>query len=202
MNDTTLRETYARLMSARRSDRRECPSPEVILALATAASHDDRSAVTFDHVMGCEACVAEYELLRSVHVAGQPKARAEIRRWAPLALAASALLIVGVATTVMRSNEQMRGTTSGVATAELSQVRRGDSLRLAWPAVSGADAYRVEVLDSQGELLGDATTGDTTVAFGPDVIPRSATEVDWLLVTRRADGNEQRAPLRRVRIVP
>lgn len=200
MNETTLREVYARVQAARGSDRRACPSPETIRDLAAAQSHDERSADAFDHVMGCAACVREYELLRSVAVAERKAQPVRRVQWVPMALAASALLAVGLVATLNRPEQVMRG--AAVDTDGTITVARGDSIRLVWNVVPGADAYRVELLDRTGVLLQDRTTSDTMVVFAPELVPLGVFDFDWLVVARRADGNEQRSPLRPLRVRP
>src|SRR5215472_11834385 len=98
VTDEALREAYQRALDARRvSGREPCVAPEAMLSLLRREGSEEGRLETLDHVMGCGACRSEFELLRSIEVAGAEAAdrpRPAIlripRRFAvPLALAAS-----------------------------------------------------------------------------------------------------------------
>lgn len=215
MDDATIRSAYRSAADRRGSDRAGCPPAEVVQQLATASAHGDASAEAFDHVMACRACQGEYELLRALHLGTAQAAPARpprpARRWVPAALAASTMIAAVALGAYLRSTSdrgsavdelQMRGGDDGVTVVSGATAVRGDSLRLSWRRVPEAEAYRVSLLTVDGAPLYEGVTGDTTVALAPSLLPPSLRAVDWLVVARRADGNEQRSPLHRVTVDP
>ncbi len=203
MTNEELQTAWQRRLAARGPERSGCTSPEDLLRIASAPVQDERDAGVFDHVMGCAACRSEYELLRST---AAPTARPVIRwtRWVPLAAAAVLVLAVGLPTLrepeappVVRSSDPGEIVMHGPVAA-----RAGAALTLAWGPVAGADAYRVEVTDTLGVVLHTETTGDTMVVVRAEVLPAGSGAFDWLVVARRADGNERRSPLARVAVNP
>ena len=79
MTDARLQELYERALAAREGNARErCASPEAILSLVRQEGSEDTRLETLDHVMSCEACSREFELLRSIELAGAESVRADI----------------------------------------------------------------------------------------------------------------------------
>jgi len=75
--DAPLRELYGRALTLRDSARSggaapaaSCVAPEDILALVRRELPEDRRLEVLDHVMACEACRREFDLLRAVEAAG------------------------------------------------------------------------------------------------------------------------------------
>ena len=71
VNDEQLREIYGGLMttSARRGPS-SCPAPEALLALVRREGPEETRLATLDHVMSCADCRSEFDLLRSIELAG------------------------------------------------------------------------------------------------------------------------------------
>ncbi|MBK8059720.1 MAG: hypothetical protein IPK33_18195 [Gemmatimonadetes bacterium] len=74
-----LREAY-RAHAAARGDaaegRRGCPAPETLEQLARGPGRDGPDLATFDHVLTCQSCTAEFDLLRAIVVAEAQEASA------------------------------------------------------------------------------------------------------------------------------
>src|SRR5215208_1442587 len=99
MSDTRLQELYARALD-RRSGGANCVTPEELLALVRSDGREEQRLRVLDHVMSCAECRREFELLRALTKAGESSAgrfqdRVQWKRLAPLAVAASLLIVVG-----------------------------------------------------------------------------------------------------------
>jgi hypothetical protein len=172
VNDDRLREIYGGLMTARaRRGPSSCPTPEALLALVRREGSEQTRLATLDHVMSCADCRSEFDLLRSVDLAGAEAGAAARpgRRWlAPAALAASVLLAVMIGrfalpgtpeSDVVRSGEDERLTLLAPPTRATS----GAPLLFAWHPIPGASRYRLEVMDTAGEVVLEAETADTAI---------------------------------------
>ncbi|HEX6533125.1 MAG TPA: hypothetical protein VF041_00925 [Gemmatimonadaceae bacterium] len=200
MNDARLRELYDRALAERAvGTRASCPSPEALRALVAREGPESTRLATLDHAMSCPECRRELELLRAVS-AGAP----EQRRWrvsAPLALAASFLIVVAGGVIALRSmrapgGDVMRGGGNGVALIAPSP----DAPRvLGWHAVPGAISYVVEVLTSGGRVVAQAKTTDTTMALPDSVALTGGTHYLWWVRARRGDGTELQSPMQPLR---
>jgi hypothetical protein len=172
VNDEQMREIYGGLMTTRaRRGSSSCPTPEALLALVRREGPEEPRLATLDHVMSCADCRSEFDLLRSIELAGaEAGATARPgRRWlAPVALAASVLLAVVIGryalpgtpgSDVVRSGEKERLT----LLAPPTQATTGAPLRFAWHSIPGAGSYRLEVMDTAGEVVLEAQTADTAI---------------------------------------
>lgn len=204
MDDNTLRATYKRVREARSTARQGCPSAEAVEALAKVRVHSEATASVFDHVLACRACTEEYELLRSIHAVQRPAVTPAMRRWAPLALAAGAILAVGLAGVWRaRESDTVRGGASEVTlVGPPTAVGRGDSLHLVWRAVPNAASYRVDLLQPTGGLIASVVASDTSAAVSLAQLASTLTEFDYLVVASRGDGNQLRSSLHRVTVKP
>jgi hypothetical protein len=170
VNDEQLRQIYGGVMTSRTPRPLPCPEPEAILALMRREGAEDGRLATLDHVMRCADCRSEYDLLRSIEVAGAaagPAARSG-RRWiAPLALAASVLLAILIgryALPAVPEDEVVRSDGDRVTLlAPLPEAAAGSPLLFAWHPIEGASRYRVEVMNPAGDVVLEAETGDTAV---------------------------------------
>jgi hypothetical protein len=174
MSDTRLQELYAQAM-ARRSNAAtvDCVTPEQVLALVRREGTESDRLATLNHVMGCPACRREFDLLRAVESSGrriteQRPVRSIGRRLAPLALAASLLLAVGVGLLVRNrsTGETVRG--GGGQLSLLSpetEVPPGQPITFAWRSHAGVNRYQMEVLDQNGKAILSQVTRDTTVIW-------------------------------------
>lgn len=69
MLNRQLREAYAKILSDRAlADRSGCIPPPKLHDLAVGRVSGDERLKLLDHVMGCGACLREYELLRAIHL--------------------------------------------------------------------------------------------------------------------------------------
>lgn len=174
MNEERLRRIYRGVMASRgrRAGRpAACPDPDAILALVRREGSEDSRLATLDHVMSCAECRPEFDLLRSIELAGAEAgaARTARRSWImPAALAASVLLAVVVGrlmlpavpeNEVVRSGEDSRVT----LLAPPPEAATGSPMLFAWHPIPGAGRYRMEVLTSEGEVALEAETADTAI---------------------------------------
>jgi hypothetical protein len=149
-------------------------------------SHPDAIA----HLSECEDCrrrmSAVAHLVDDVHISGEIELlERPRRRWIPvvgtLAAAAVATIIIG-GPTLMRSRPapsesdtaiHREGTITTTAPPRILSpaaiAKRGDALR--WTSVAGADAYRVQVWDSEGNVVLSTETPDTVLALPAVVKP-------------------------------
>ena len=206
VNDQELRAVYGDVMTSRRGNRPSaCPEPEAILALVRREGPEETRLATLDHVMSCTDCRSEFDLVRSIELAGAQAAAAARpgRRWrAPLALAASVLLAVVIGRyaipgtperDVVRSGSEERLT----LLAPPPDATTGSPLLFAWHPIEGASRYRLEVMNPVGEVVLEAETADTTIVL------RGAADLEpgeyqwWVGATAPA---EARSSLRALRL--
>ena len=226
MTDGRLRELYQAAIATRAGDapgRARCASPEAMLALVRREGPESARLETLDHVMACEACRREFDLLRAIESAGEREAaplRADelprrmpaqwARRAAPIALAASLLLAVGIgvrgrADRVATPPDVMRGETGSAVmliTPEDADttVTPGAPVTFAWRPDPGAVRYVLEVLDADANVVIGQSTSDTVVTLRDISRLTPGTEYRWW-VRAVADGSPQRAsPMRRLRV--
>jgi hypothetical protein len=211
MNEERLREIYAGLMTSRGAKAggrtAVCPAPETLLALVRREGGEEERLATLDHVMSCIDCRKEFDLLRSIELAGaQAGAAAQPgrRRWTlPVALAASALLalVIGrLALPPVPESEVMRsGPDAGVIlVAPARQQAIGSPIVFAWHPITGATRYRLEVLTGDGTVALEAETTDTSIMLqgAADLAPG---DYQWWVAATSA-GVSARSPLRPLRL--
>jgi len=173
MNEARLRELYAGIMTSRRRSGRlgPCPEPEAIQALVRRQGPEEARLATLDHVMSCADCRSEFDLLRSIEMAGAQAGTADrpVRRWlAPAALAASVLVAVLVGRLALPGAPENEIVRSGAGervtlVAPPAQVATGSPLLFAWHPIPEASRYRLEVLTDEGEVVLEAETADTAI---------------------------------------
>ena len=205
VNDQQLRAIYSGIMTSRHGSRPSaCPDPEAILALVRREGTEETRLATLDHVMSCADCRAEFDLIRSIELAGVEAGAVARpgRRWlAPLALAASVLLAVVIGRyalpgtperEVVRSGEKDRLT----LLAPPTEGTTGSPILFAWHPIEGAGRYRLEVMDAGGEVVLEAETADTAIVL------QSAADLEpgeyqwWVGATAPADARSALRPLR------
>ncbi len=204
MSDDRLRELYA----AGRTAGAEHPAPEAIHALVRREGPEDARLATLDHVMACEECHREFDLLRAIEqaetervAAARPGAR---RAWlVPVALAASLLLAVGIGRSVLRPDgeDTTRGAADDVVLVQPGrEASAGDALSFTWRAVAGASGYELEVLDAGGGVAASASTTDTTASpLSAKALP--AGDYRWWVRAATTDARALRSALRPLRLV-
>jgi hypothetical protein len=210
MNEERLREIYAGLMTSRgaRAGGRTavCPAPETLLALVKREGGEDERLATLDHVMSCIDCRKEFDLLRSIELAGARTGAATRsgRRWVvPAALAASALLAVVIGRFALppapESEVWRSGPDAGVTLmAPPREVAAGSPIIFAWRPIAGATHYRLEILTGDGAVALEAETADTslTLQSAADLAPG---DYQWWVGATSA-GNSARSALRPLRL--
>ena len=171
VTDEQLREIYGGIMARGRGRLPACPEPEAILALLRREGAEEARLATLDHVMSCADCRPEFDLLRSIELAGaEAGATARPgRRWvAPLALAASVLLAVVVGRYAIPGTPQPDVVRAGpedrvTLLAPPAQAATGSPLLFAWHPIGDAERYRLEVMNPAGEVVLEAETADTAI---------------------------------------
>jgi hypothetical protein len=206
VNEQELRAIYGGILASRAPGRHSaCPEPEAILALVRREGPEETRLATLDHVMSCADCRSEFDLVRSIELAGANAGAAARpgRRWmAPLALAASVLLAIVVGryalpratdSDVVRSGGEERLT----LLAPPPEAAVGSPLLFAWHPIAGAGRYRIEVMNAGGEVVLEAETADTAIVL------QSAADLEpgdyqwWVGATSPADA---RSALRALRL--
>jgi hypothetical protein len=205
VNDEQLREIYGSVMTSRSRGRHSaCPQPEALLALVRREGSEESRLALLDHVMSCADCRSEFDLLRSIELAGAGghAAARPRRRWmAPLALAASVLLAVVVGRHVLPGTPEgdvvRSGAEGGVTLlAPPPEATTGSPLLFAWHPIAGAGRYRLEVMTAAGEVVLEAETADTAIVL------QSAADLEpgeyqwWVGATSPADTRSSLRPLR------
>jgi hypothetical protein len=130
--------------------------------------------------MSCGACLKEYELLRGIEQAGEEmgatgSAVRRIWRMAPLALAASVLLLIGIGVGYQRLAEGpdvvRGGGESIVLLTPASVVPAKSELAFAWSRLPDAHSYEFELLDRSNSPVFSRTTKDTAIVLPQGQIP-------------------------------
>lgn len=185
MTDVRLQELYGRWVAraangAAGPGAPQCVTPDKLLALVRREGPEARRLETLDHVMACEACGREYELVRAIHeAAGEIGAAHTSRRpqwWLPsLALAAGLLLAVGIGLSLpnllKRPDIPRGGAESVILIAPSDELAANVGATFAWHPVPQAHRYILEVLD-EGEIpVFSRETTDTTVVLGQSGLP-------------------------------
>ena len=205
MNVPRLQELYAQALARRSEPAEGCVPPEELLALVRQQGDEARRLQTLDHVMGCQACHREFELLRALEAAGggsrEPATvRSISRRIMPLALAASVLLAIGVGL-VMRNREgdNIRGGGSAlVLLAPAAEVAPAQPVTFSWRPFRGIQRYRLELLDRNGAAMFSQLTPDTSLTLPAELLQPGATYRWW--VRDATPGSHVASSLRALRI--
>jgi hypothetical protein len=168
-------------------------APEALLAVAERSGNEAVRLETLDHVMACDLCRREFDLLRaSVVAAGAPRQRTWFRSPAMglISLAATLLIVAGVRLFMSSADSEagprLRGS-AGVATYSvrwLPTVGAG----LAWKPTVGAESYRVEVVDEGGSAVVDTNVRDTVFVVA-DSLLRNRRGMTWSVTATLGDGS-------------
>ncbi len=213
MNEERLRKLYQDALApgsdATATGRTSCVSPEQLLALVRREGTENSRLATLDHVMVCHSCRHEFDLLRAVEQAGVqsgagPRARWRWHNLAPIGLAASLLLALGVAIGLNRAGErpdQLRGASDGVTlVAPSAQVGADEPITFVWHRVRHANRYVLELLKGggDGEAVLSRETSDTALVLDPKLIQPGAQYVWWVRAVTSA--GELTSPLQPLRV--
>jgi hypothetical protein len=161
-------------LNAAQASASACVSPEALLALVRREGPESVRMQTLDHAMTCAACLRDYELLRGIERAGEESGatKSALRRiWglAPLALAASVLLLIGIGVGYERLAEGPdvpRGGSEGVVLfAPPLAVASSSEVTFTWASVPNAQSYQLELLGSNNSAVISRVTRDTVVVL-------------------------------------
>jgi hypothetical protein len=202
MTDEALRRAYQSASSGPAKGRGECPTPEAINAVVMREGDEATRLGVLDHVMRCNDCRHEFELLRAVHAAGRTR---PAWRYQPLAIAASIALLVGLGGTALWTrlrtpgDDTLRGSASQF---ELLRPAAGavvtPPLFLVWQPVAGARSYTAELLTPNGRLIRSWTTADTSLAVRTSGDSSVASgSYAWWVRAHLPDGSERQSPVLR-----
>ena len=216
MNETSrLQQLYERRVAARDTGgRADCQPLEAILAVIQREGSEDERLAALDHVMACPDCHREYEWLTAVEEAATrttPRARdvAAARWWqrgAPLALAATVLLAVGILLIPKLNRgrpEPVRGSESDivpVGPAGDAQVRL--PFTLVWHPLNGATRYVVEIQTPDGVVAFADTTADTTLAVTEASRLTAGSDYRWWVREVTDGGAPRSSPFSNLRLTP
>ncbi|MEP7086834.1 MAG: hypothetical protein ABI884_05825 [Gemmatimonadota bacterium] len=199
MNDDELRREYQRSVSTRPIGAH--PDPEKLAAMVSGELPETERLALLEHVLRCSTCKPELDLLR----AASEGARAAERHVGPsrwMALAAAALILVGIGALVLRGHratvpvDVMRGGHAAVSVIEpAAGATLASPLRLSWHAMDGAQSYRVELLNAHGAVVSAWTTSDTTIAVSDSVHLAANGSYDMWVRAMRSDRTEVSSPL-------
>lgn len=215
LTDTRLQDLYARGLDTP-GERRGCPVPDAILAIVRGEGDEAQRLETLDHVMACAECSREFELLRAIDRATADDAsgvvlpatritpmrpRSSWRRYAPLAIAATILVAVGVnLATRDGGRDVMRGDQATVALVSPPvEVRAGVPVEFAWRNVPDALRYDLEVLDATGNVTYAATTADTMATASGATLPPG--DYRWWVRASTRAGDQRASEMRRLRVL-
>lgn len=193
-NDERLRLAYRAALEERGGTTRgRHPEPEALVALVERSGTEASRLEFLDHVMSCDACRRELDLVRAgLAAAGAPRQTTWFRSpsVALMAIAATLLVVAGVrlytASGDAEAGPRMRGG-SGVATHPvrwLPNVGAG----LAWSPATGAESYRVELVDESGATVVDTTMRDTTLMVADSDV-RNRRGLTWSVTATLGDGS-------------
>ena len=193
-NDERLRLAYGRVLEDRTDrSRRSHPEPEALVSLAERSGSEAVRLEVLDHVMACDACRRELDLVRaSLSAAGLPRQRSWFRSPSIgiMAIAASLLIVAGVrllsTSADVETGPRLRGG-SAVATYPVRWLPTG-SAGLAWRPTADAVSYRLEVIDEAGAALVDSTMRDTAFVL-TDSLAKTQRTLSWTVSATLGDGS-------------
>ena len=210
MTEQELRDSYARSIATRGgTERSSCVSPEAIASLVQREGPEAARLTTLDHVMSCDACRREFDLLSVIERAGTENARRAVekihwRRYASAALAASVLLAIGLGPGRRLWDHSVDTVTRGsdeaaiVLVAPAERAAAAGSATFVWRGIRGARHYTVELLDDGGRLMFSRQTSDTSMTV--DRIDVAPGDYQWLVRTTAEDGVERRSAPRAIHV--
>jgi hypothetical protein len=224
MTDERLAKAYQAALATRATgERRPCVAPEALLALARREGAEGQRLATLDHVMACDACRRELDVLLALDDAGARLGRAatgpgtegslpppmplSARRTrgratgVVLALAATVLVVVGasVVSRVARPPVELPDVTRGEAGDVVAErPAAGEIVALpvtfTWRPVPGASRYTVEVLAGDGRVVWSAETAEPTATLLEAPALEPGEYRWWVRVTGGASHQSGSAP--------
>lgn len=188
----------------------DCPPPEALLAAIRGEGPEAERLRILDHATACPACRADLALLHATSGMGVSEQAVTPRRYAwrrlaPLALAASVILAVGIAGVGSWINRPPDDVTRGGETggpgliAPATGARIGAGLvQFIWHPVAGALRYTMEVSAEDGTVVFTAGTVDTAAAGS--LGGASAGPYRWWVRAHLDDGTERRSETRTLEV--
>jgi hypothetical protein len=178
-------------------ERAGCVPPEKLHDLVEGRGSEAERLELLDHVMACNACHKEFELLRAI-VHARPRERRFKTRY--LAIAASLAVIVGAGIiwkqlqNAQPASDTLRGPAEVVLVSPTGELATGESLAFVWRSVDGAVSYEVELSDADGNALYGAATPDTSLALPSSIALTPEKAYLWWVRARLADGRAKTSP--------
>ena len=199
MNDEELRREYQR--SSLGAPPGAHPDPEQLERIVMGAGSESERLALLEHVLRCPTCGPELDLIRAASEgARSAERRMPATRW--LALAAMAILVVGLGALVLRGRgvtptaDVMRGNRTAMSLIEPAVGDRVASpVRITWHAIESATTYRVELLSTSGELVANWNTADTTASIPDSAHVRANEQYDVWVRATLADRTEVSSPI-------
>jgi hypothetical protein len=203
-----LEQLYAQALARRSSTRASaCVLPEDLLALVRREGPEAERLAVLDHVMGCQECRGELDLLRAIESAGRRsgvgvQVRSTGWRIMPWALAASLLLAIGVGLEI-RDRSGIGDTPRGgseklLLLAPPVEVAAGQPITFTWRSLDGVQRYQLEVMDDGGRTVFSQATGDTTLTLAGGRLQAPASYRWW--VRDLTPGSQLVSPVRPLRL--
>jgi hypothetical protein len=200
MSDDALRRAYREGLPTL-AGRSGCPAPEAIAALVSRNGDETERLAVLDHVMLCEACRRDFELLRATQNSMPEGAPNRART---LALAASVVLALGAGTWMLRGGsgrptvDSVRGGADGFALVSPAPgAETARPLFLRWHRVAGARSYTVELLAEDGTPVRIWSTQDTALVVADSIPLDRGRPYAWWVRALLADGGEARSRVAR-----
>ncbi|MFL5493089.1 MAG: hypothetical protein ACJ8DC_01775, partial [Gemmatimonadales bacterium] len=160
---------------------------------------------TLEHVMSCAACHREFQWLRAVdegavEAGGEPAAVIRPAWWlraAPLALAASLVVVAGTAlvfSSLLRTGaDRVRGTVSEIKlVAPGATANANRPIAFSWHPLPKASRYVLEVQHEDGTVALADTTADTVLTVAPTAALLPDSTYRWW-VREASDAAEPRS---------
>ncbi len=194
-----LRAAYTKLLArrARETDPPDIPV-ERVQALAAGEYREDDRAEQLEAVLADARTAAEFEFFREL-----TRQRPAPRHWLPTWLtAAAAIIVVFGAALIWRAThpvapDVMRSAGDDFLLAPAADARITAAARFTWQRVSGAETYRLQLIDEEGMAVLDSTVTDTLLVLpaGGKVVTGS---YRWWVTARLRDGTDRSTPARHV----
>jgi hypothetical protein len=204
ISDEAIRQAHAELWRIRAAAAEGVPavSVETIQALAAGTYSGSDRLELLDRIVGHPVTARELQFFSEL--AAMTPAPVVRRNWGPWALAASALLAVGVAAAWGLRNwgadEEVRGGRSGFALIEPAPDQPvARATRFLWRSVATATVYRLEVVNAEGDVVVSLETPDTAAVVPDSVLLTPGAYLARVVATRQ-DGTEERTPAARLTI--
>jgi hypothetical protein len=196
-NDERLRLAYGASLEdaapGARTGAQSHPEPEALVALVERSGSEAHRLEVLDHVMACDACRRDLDLIRaSLVAAGVPRQRTWFRSPSIglMAIAATLVIAAGVRLFVASGEPDAGSLMRGGSAVSTYPVRWLPSVGagLAWRPTDGAASYRIEVVDDAGAAVVDSTMRDTTLLVLDSVV-RNRRGLSWSVTAILADGS-------------